>query len=385
MIKAKQDELSIQNPKKVKKEIKKVYPRITREADADDIGFKDHKDHYTVGEGSIGIIKETDEDGNEINEYYILDTRNGNEITGLDTLTAARKELRNYLNEYKVFITSEKKYYGDSYAQGGGIDFETKQVTGHGDSHKNNTHFAIHKPTDSIAEAWDYDGYDNKELMEFKDDYFWQDVRDNHEGNVDKFKKSDFIIVTRKNLSKKGIDLADYKSFVGQKYAKGGEIGYSLEWEDDEGDTYTESFDTLEKLNAEIKYIKDSNGRVTRKSKYRGNDFVKDFDKGGSTYSEGGAVRREKTKDGLYKIYNKKTGQYLGEIEKEMGGNRWNVYDETGSQIATGQNTMYIAITPFEIKVKEGKELYEEYIENMSKGGNIKGSYFTGELSFLNW
>jgi hypothetical protein len=34
----------------------------------------------------------------------------------------------------------------------------------------------------------------------------------------------------------------------GQTYAGGGEIEYSLEWEDDEGDTYTESFDTLEKL-----------------------------------------------------------------------------------------------------------------------------------------
>tara|TARA_R110000751_G_scaffold296436_1_gene405645 strand:- start:2624 stop:2929 length:306 start_codon:yes stop_codon:yes gene_type:complete len=91
-------------------------------------------------------------------------------------------------------------------------------VKGSSKLHKNNTHFAIHKPTNSIVFTWDYRGEDHSELMECKDDYFWIDVLDIVDGNVDKFKKSDYAIVTKKNLSKKGIDLNDYLVFQGQNY-----------------------------------------------------------------------------------------------------------------------------------------------------------------------
>ena len=97
--------------------------------------------------------------------------------------------------------------------------FVVQPVKGSGDLHKNNTHFVVHKQTNSIVNAWDYRGYDNSELMEFKDDYFWVDVEDIVEGNIDKFKKSDFAIVKKKNLAKKGIDLNNYLIFQGQDYS----------------------------------------------------------------------------------------------------------------------------------------------------------------------
>jgi hypothetical protein len=110
-------------------------------------------------------------------------------------------------NNYKFPFVKESK-----------ITYDTQQVKGSAKLHKNNTHFVIHKATNSIVNAWDYRGYDHGELMDFKYDYFWVDVEDIVDGNIDKFKKSDFAIVTKKNLAKKGIDLNDYLVFQGQNY-----------------------------------------------------------------------------------------------------------------------------------------------------------------------
>jgi len=123
--------------------------------------------------------------------------------------------IENYKGSYAVTET---------YKGGGEIEYDTNNVKGESKIHKNNTHFAIHKPTNSIAYSWEYKGYESEELNGSKDDYFWYDVKDTYEGNVDKFKKSDFAIVTRKTLEKRGIDLNDYKVFQGQKYISGGEI-----------------------------------------------------------------------------------------------------------------------------------------------------------------
>ena len=110
--------------------------RITKVEDAEAVGYKEYKDYYRVGEGSIAINQERGEDGNEINEYYILDTRNGYSTDKMYTLTEARKELRKYLNEERVLILSEtrfrenvdemevmfaKKRYKEDYAEGGKI------------------------------------------------------------------------------------------------------------------------------------------------------------------------------------------------------------------------------------------------------------------------
>ncbi len=42
----------------------------------------------------------------------------------------------------------------------------------------NDTHFAILKPINKIIFSWDYSGYDNSELREFKKDYFMDDIVD---------------------------------------------------------------------------------------------------------------------------------------------------------------------------------------------------------------
>jgi len=131
------------------------------------------------------------------------------------------------------------------------IEFDLKPITGQGDQLKDSTHFAIHKATNGIASNWDYSDrmpkkpmppkdksnkravtiYKNKmaeykeELKDINDefrsaanDYFFYDLEDNVGGNMDNFKKADFTIVTRDGLAKKGIDLNNYKWFIGQKY-----------------------------------------------------------------------------------------------------------------------------------------------------------------------
>ena len=98
------------------------------------------------------------------------------------------------------------------------MNFETRQIKNEAKLHKSNTHFAIHKVTNSIVFTWNYKGYDKEELRDFKDDYFFIDIKDQIADSVDKFKKSDYKIITRNNLEKNNINLNDYKIFYGQKY-----------------------------------------------------------------------------------------------------------------------------------------------------------------------
>lgn len=121
-------------------------------------------------------------------------------------------------------------------------NFKVKQIKGKGSEVKNNTHFAIHKPSNSIANMWDYsDKYpkepvkpsdtSNKRAMtnyknklenykqelreinsEFSSDknwYFYDDIKD----IFDDVKIKDFVIVKKNDLPKYGInsDLNDYK------------------------------------------------------------------------------------------------------------------------------------------------------------------------------
>jgi Large polyvalent protein-associated domain 11 len=123
------------------------------------------------------------------------------------------------INEYETKMTG----YTPKAKKGAktGVEYETKPIKGQAKSHKKNTHFAFHKPTKSMVFSWDYKGYERDELYSYGgDDYFWTDVKDQVEANIDKFRKQDFEIVERKNLAKKGYDLDDYKVFQGQKYDK---------------------------------------------------------------------------------------------------------------------------------------------------------------------
>lgn len=51
-----------------------------------------------------------------------------------------------------------------------------KKVNETVDSGASDTHFAILKPINKIIFSWDYSGYDNSELREFKKDYFMDDI-----------------------------------------------------------------------------------------------------------------------------------------------------------------------------------------------------------------
>ena len=134
-------------------------------------------------------------------------------------------------------LSVQDKRYSE-FGKGGEVEYEIKRIVNEAKNQKKNTHFAIHKPTNSIVFTWDYSEYDTKELNAHKEDYFYFDVKDIVSGNVDKYLKSDFAIIQRKDLEKRGIDLNNYLVFVGQKYDKsesknesdGGEAGF-----DDEG------------------------------------------------------------------------------------------------------------------------------------------------------
>lgn len=64
----------------------------------------------------------------------------------------------------------------------------------------NYTHYAVNKDTGKIVNGWDYNGYDPSELRQFKNDYFFNDLKDNE------LDPKQYTILTRKYLISKGID-----------------------------------------------------------------------------------------------------------------------------------------------------------------------------------
>jgi len=120
--------------------------------------------------------------------------------------------------DYQMGNRAEDLDVDGKYKDGGEVQYETKRIVNEAKNQKKNTHFAIHKPTNSIVFTWDYSGYDTKEMNENKEHYFYYDVKDIVSGNVDKYVKSDYAIVQRKDLEKRGIDLNNYLVFLGQKY-----------------------------------------------------------------------------------------------------------------------------------------------------------------------
>ena len=66
-----------------------------------------------------------------------------------------------------------------------------------------NTHYAVHKPTNTIVFSWDYNGYDPAELKMYKKDYFVNDLIDM---GMD---PKEISILTRKSCGKRGINPED--------------------------------------------------------------------------------------------------------------------------------------------------------------------------------
>lgn len=64
----------------------------------------------------------------------------------------------------------------------------------------NDTHFAIHKPSNKIVFSWDYADIDPVELRQFRRDYFTQDIIDNE------FNPNEIVVLNRKSCLHRGID-----------------------------------------------------------------------------------------------------------------------------------------------------------------------------------
>lgn len=174
-------------------------------------------DKKGIGNGQEYVV---DSKGTELK----YDNKEGKEEDGFGDNVAdstAEKDIEKVkLSENETAI--DEMITGEEVVKENEVEYDTKTISGYAGELKDYTHFAIHKPTNSIAGNWDYSGYDADELRYDKDNYFFDDIRDDHEGNMDKFKKGDFVIVTRKALEKRGIDLNNYEVLLGQKYDKSG-------------------------------------------------------------------------------------------------------------------------------------------------------------------
>lgn len=78
-----------------------------------------------------------------------------------------------------------------------------KKLTEGRNDEPSNTHYAVHKPTNTIVFSWDYSGYDSDELKQFKKDYFISDLIDM---GMD---PKEVTILTRKACERKGINPTD--------------------------------------------------------------------------------------------------------------------------------------------------------------------------------
>lgn len=76
----------------------------------------------------------------------------------------------------------------------------------------NSTHFAINKNTNKILESWNYEGYTQDELKNYKNEFFVKDIKRNYPF----LNENDVIVVTSKNLEKRQLNEENKKDW--QKY-----------------------------------------------------------------------------------------------------------------------------------------------------------------------
>jgi hypothetical protein len=65
-----------------------------------------------------------------------------------------------------------------------------------------NTHFAINKNTNKILESWNYEGYTQDELKNYKDEFFTKDIKRNYPF----LNENDVVVVSNKNLGKRQLN-----------------------------------------------------------------------------------------------------------------------------------------------------------------------------------
>ena len=100
-------------------------------------------------------------------------------------------------------------------------------------------------------------------------------------------------------------------------FEKGGVLyEYDIEYTDNEGDEYSESFDSLKEANDEIARLKKEGFRITRKYKYKNDDYVGSFEKGGRLGFDGLAKKVAKRYEGQ-KVPSKFRKEYGKTYSKE--------------------------------------------------------------------
>lgn len=78
-----------------------------------------------------------------------------------------------------------------------------KEMAESGVDKNGNKYFAVNKRTGLIVYGWDYRDEDPSDLKSFKNDYFFQDLKDND------LNPKDYKIVTGKYLQRNGVDIND--------------------------------------------------------------------------------------------------------------------------------------------------------------------------------
>ena len=91
-------------------------------------------------------------------------------------------------------------------------------------------------------------------------------------------------------------------------FADGGTIkpSYDIEWKDDEGDTFSDSFDTIQEAKDEIKKIQKQGGRITQTWKYTNGQYVGSFATGGTISVFAGLTEDEQREIVLKSLNNLK-------------------------------------------------------------------------------
>ena len=69
------------------------------------------------------------------------------------------------------------------------------------------THFAVNKADGKIVNGWDYSDYDPSELRQFKNDYFFNDLKDYG------LNPKEYTILTKNRLIRDGIDPLDQSNW----------------------------------------------------------------------------------------------------------------------------------------------------------------------------
>ena len=148
-------------------------------------------------------------------------------------------------------------------------------------------------------------------------------------------------------------------------YEKGGVLyEYDIEYTDNEGDEYSESFESLKEANDEIARLKKEGFRITRKYKYKNDDYVGSFEKGGRLGFEGlakkvakryeGKAVKSKYQEEYGKTYSKEEAMEVGrkvaakvygqqQAKMEMGGEitqPYSLINAGSADYVAGSNTM---------------------------------------------